>query len=45
MESVLGGGLGGLGGGATEALPLGTIDLTPTPGAPTLAPAAPQAAL
>ena len=43
MESVLGG-LGG-GSGLAPELPLGTNDLTPTPGAPTLAPAAPQAAL
>ena len=48
LESVLGGGglgsaLGGAAGG--DALPLGTNDLTPAPGAPTLAPAAPQASL
>ena len=30
MESVLGGGLGGLGGGATDALPTGTNDLMPS---------------
>ena len=47
MESVLGGGLGGLGGGSGIApeLPLGTNDLTPAPGAPTLPTAAPQASL
>ena len=30
LESVLGGGLGGLGGGATDALPTGANDLAPT---------------
>ena len=30
LESVLGGGLGGLGGGATDALPTGANDLSPT---------------
>ena len=36
MESVLGGGLGGLGGGSGIApeLPTGTNDLAPAPGAP-----------
>ena len=38
MESVLGGGLGGLGGGATggavDVLPTGTNDLVPSPEAP-----------
>ena len=36
MESVLGGGLGGLGGGTgvTPELPAGTNDLAPAPGAP-----------
>ena len=29
MESVLGGGLGGLGGGAVDALPAGANDLSP----------------
>ena len=29
LESVLGGGLGGLGGGATDALPTGANDLSP----------------
>ena len=44
MESVLGGDAGGaLGGGGS--LPLGTNDLTPSPDAPALAPAAPQASL
>ena len=45
MDGVLGGLGVGLGSGTVDALPLGTNDLTPTPGAPTLAPAAPQAAL
>ena len=40
MESVLGGGLGGLGGGATDALPTGSNDLLPT--APQASPTAPQ---
>ena len=44
MEAVLGG-AGGLGGGLTPELPLGTNDLTPAPGAPTLPTAAPQASL
>ena len=43
MESVLGG-LGG-GSGLAPELPLGTNDLTPAPGAPTLPTAAPQASL
>ena len=30
MESVLGGGLGGLGGGAVDALPTGANDLAPS---------------
>ena len=44
----LGGGLGGAAGGALGgggSLPLGTNDLTPSPDAPALAPAAPQASL
>ena len=47
MESVLGGGLGGLGGGTGIApeFPLGTNDLTPAPDSPTLPTAAPQASL
>ena len=48
LESVLGGGLGGAAGGALGgggSLPLGTNDLTPSPDAPALAPAAPQASL
>ena len=40
MESVLGGGLGGLGGAATDALPTGSNDLLPT--APQASPTAPQ---
>ena len=48
LESVLGGGLGGAAGGALGgggSLPLGTNELTPSPDAPALAPAAPQASL